>query len=93
MEMRGHVRGPSVTRLAAVWTPNPAHPYTWAEFFGLPAVVFGCVIALAGVYAVRRTWRGLAPPRRRNQLLPLTVTAGVFLTAGLAVAAFGVWLL
>lgn len=52
----------------------------------------GCVIALVGVYAVLSTWRGLAPPRRRGQLLPLTVTAGVFLAVGLGVAALGVWL-
>ncbi|MFJ5531277.1 hypothetical protein [Streptomyces sp. NPDC093261] len=86
------MRAPSALDLAAVWTPNPDHPYTWAKFFGLLAVVFGCVIALVGVYAVRSTWRGLDPPRRRKQLLPLTVTAGVFLAVGLAVAAFGVWL-
>ena len=55
-------------------------------------MVFACVIALVGVYAVCSTWRGLAPARRRKQLLPLTVTAGVFLAVGLAVAAFGVWL-
>ncbi|MFI9646548.1 hypothetical protein ACIHAA_09675 [Streptomyces sp. NPDC052040] len=86
------MRVPSATDLAAVWTPNPDHPYTWAKFFGLLAVVFGCAIALVGVYAVHSTWRGLDPPRRRKQLLPLTLTAGVFLAVGLAVAAFGVWL-
>ncbi|MET8956653.1 hypothetical protein ACWEO4_43250 [Streptomyces sp. NPDC004393] len=86
------MRVPRATDLAAVWTPNPGHPYTWAEFSGLLAVVFGCVIALVGVYAVSSTWRGLAPERRRKQLLPLTVTAGVFLAVGLAVTAFGVWL-
>lgn len=86
------MRVPSAADLAAVWTPNPDHPYTWAEFFGLTAVVFGCVIALVGAYAVRSAWRGLDPPRRRKQLLPLTVTTGVFLAVGLTVAAFGVWL-
>ncbi|MGW5258535.1 hypothetical protein ACWERW_37510 [Streptomyces sp. NPDC004012] len=86
------MRVPSATDLAAVWTPNPGHPYTWAKFFGLLAVVSGCVIALVGVYAVRSIWPDLDPPRRRKQLLPLTVTAGVSLVVGLAVAAFGVWL-
>jgi hypothetical protein len=50
------------------------------------------VIALVGIYAVGSTWRGLEPSRRRGQLLPLTVTAGVFLAVGLAMAAFGAWL-
>jgi hypothetical protein len=86
------VRVRSATDLAAVWTPNPDHPYTWATFFGLLAVVSGCVIALVGIYAVGSTWRGLEPSRRRGQLLPLTVTAGVFLAVGLAMAAFGAWL-
>jgi hypothetical protein len=74
-----------------VFTPNPDHPLTWTGFFGFLAVVVGCAIALIGVYAVRSTWRGLDPPGRRRQLLPLTVTAGVFLAVGLAVVAFGVW--
>jgi Co/Zn/Cd efflux system component len=81
------VRAPSATDLAAVWTPNPNHPYARARFSGLLAVVFGCVIALVGVYAVCSTWRSLDPPRRRELLVPLTVTAGVFLAVGLAVAA------
>ncbi|MEU6145319.1 hypothetical protein ABZ848_33850 [Streptomyces sp. NPDC047081] len=78
--------------LAAVWTPNPNHPYTWAKFFGFLAVIIGCLIAFAGVYAARSTWRGLDPSRRRTQLRPLAITAGVFLAIGLAVVAFGVWL-
>ncbi|WP_458245982.1 hypothetical protein [Streptomyces sp. MAI_2237] len=83
---------PSVVDLAAVWTPNPDQPYTWAKFFGLLAVVIGCVIAVVGVYAARSTWRGLDPSRRRKQLRPLTVTAGVFVAVGAALVAFGVWL-
>ncbi|UXY20397.1 hypothetical protein N8I84_17990 [Streptomyces cynarae] len=86
------MRAPSATDLAAVRTPNPDHPYTWAKSFGLLAVMFGFVIALVGMYAVRSTWRSLDPQRRRKHLVPLTVTAGVFLAVGLAVAAFGVWL-
>ncbi|MEU9395900.1 hypothetical protein AB0D86_38600 [Streptomyces sp. NPDC048324] len=86
------MRVPSVVDLAAVWTPNPDQPYTWAKFFGLLAVVIGCVIAVVGVYAVRSTWRGLDPSRRRQQLRPLAVTAGVFVAVGAALAAFGVWL-
>ncbi|MER5452199.1 hypothetical protein ABT052_34170 [Streptomyces sp. NPDC002766] len=83
---------PNPVDLAAVWTPNPDHPYTWAKFFGLLAVVFGSVIALVGVYAARSTWRGLEPARRRKQLRPLAVTAGVFVAFGAALVAFGVWL-
>jgi hypothetical protein len=78
--------------LAAVWTPNPDHPYTWSEFFGFVAVVLGCAIALIGVYAAVSTWRGLEPSRRRGQVLPVTLTGGFFVVVGLAVAAFGVWI-
>jgi hypothetical protein len=80
------------TVLAAVWTPNPHHPYTWAKFFGFVAVVFGCAIALIGVYAAVSTWRGLEPSRRRGQVLPVTLTGGFFVVVGLAVAGFGVWI-
>ena len=83
---------PDAVDLAAVWTPNPDHPYTWAKFFGLLAVVFGSVIALVGVYVVRSTWRGLDPSRRRGQRRPLAVTACVFVAFGAALVAFGVWL-
>ncbi|MFJ9122390.1 hypothetical protein ACIRJO_43665 [Streptomyces sp. NPDC102394] len=83
---------PSVVDLAAVWTPNPDQPYTWAKLFGLLAVVVGCVIAVVGVYAVRSTWRGLDPAGRRRQLRALAVTAGAFVAVGAALVAFGVWL-
>ncbi|MGW2522483.1 hypothetical protein ACWC09_36925 [Streptomyces sp. NPDC001617] len=82
----------TAVHLAAVWTPNPAHPYTWAKFFGLLAVVLGCVIALIGLYAGFTTWRGLAPDGRRRQLRPVILVTGVFLVIGLAITAFGVWL-
>ncbi|MET7481186.1 hypothetical protein ABZT17_43690 [Streptomyces sp. NPDC005648] len=83
---------PTVLDLAAVWTPNPAHPYTWSRFFGLAAVVVGSAIAVIGLYAGITTWRGLTPDRRRRQLRPIAVMAGVFLVLGGAIAAFGVWL-
>ena len=78
--------------LAAVWTPNPDHPFTLSKVFGFVAVVIGCAIALIGAYAAFSTWRGLDPSRRRAQLLPLTILAAVFLAVGLAVTALGVWL-
>ena len=77
---------------AAVAHNNPDHPSTWTGFFGFLAVFFGCAIALIGMYAAFSTWRRLAPSRRRAQLLPLTLLATFFLTVGLAVTAFGVWL-
>jgi hypothetical protein len=83
---------PSAIDLAAVWTPNPHHPYTWAKFFGLLAVVVGCAIAYIGVYATYTTWRDSDRPSRREHQRLFIVTAGVFLAVGLAVAAFGVWL-
>jgi len=82
----------SVLDLAAVWTPNPAHPYTWSKFFGLAAVVVGSAIAVIGLYAGVGTWRGLAPDRRRRQLRPIALMTGVFLVLGLAIVAFGSWL-
>ncbi|MEU9172218.1 hypothetical protein AB0D34_31260 [Streptomyces sp. NPDC048420] len=78
--------------LAAVAHNNPDHPTTWTAFIGFLAVVIGCAIALIGAYAAFSTWRELAPPHRRAQLLPLALLAAVFLAVGLAVAAFGVWL-
>jgi hypothetical protein len=78
--------------LAAVFTPRPGHPLTWGGLLGFLAVVFGCAIALIGVYAAVSTWRGLEPSRRRGQVLPMTLTGGFFVAVGLAVAAFGVWL-
>lgn len=78
--------------LAAVWTPNPDHPFTLNKVFGFVAVVIGCAIALIGAYAAFSTWRGLEPSRRRAQLFPLTLLAAAFLAVGLAVVAFGVWL-
>ncbi|NEB02974.1 hypothetical protein [Streptomyces sp. SID13726] len=78
--------------LAAVSTPDPDHPSTWSGFFGVLALVIGCAIALIGLYAAISTWRGLALARRRGQTLPVTLTGGIFVVIGLAVAAFGVWI-
>ena len=78
--------------IAAVFTPNPDHPSTWSGVFGFLALVFGCAIALIGLYAAISTWRGLEPSRRRGQVLPVALTGGFFVVVGLAVAAFGVWI-
>lgn len=81
------------TALAAVVTPNPDHPSTWSGFLGFVALVIGCALALIGVYAAVSTYRGLDPARRRGQALPVTLTGFFFVVIGLAVAAFGVWIL
>ncbi|MER8012124.1 hypothetical protein [Streptomyces sp. NPDC094149] len=86
------MRLPNAVDLAAVWTPNPEHPYSWAKFLSLLAVVLGSLIALVGVYAVRSTWRGLDPGRRCEQRRPLALTAGVFVAFGAVSVGFGVWL-
>lgn len=79
--------------LAAVFTPNPNHSSTWSGFFGFLALAVGCAIALIGLYAAISTWRGLDPSRRRDQVLPVTLTGGCFLVVGAAIAALGVWIL
>jgi hypothetical protein len=79
--------------LAAVFTPDPGHPLTRGGLLGFLAVVAGCAIDLIGLYAAVITWRGLEPSRRRAQMLPITLTGGFFMAVGLAVAAFGRWIL
>jgi hypothetical protein len=82
----------SVVNLAATWTPNPDHPFTMAKVFGLLLVAVGCGIVLAGVFAARAALRGSQPPRGRV-LRPVLIALSVFLVPGLAITAFGAWLL
>lgn len=79
-------------RLAAVWTPNPHHPFTWERFFGLFVVAVGGMLILAGVLAVITTWRSAEEPRYRGQWRVLLGTMGCFGVVGVAIIAFGVWL-
>ncbi|MFF0018284.1 hypothetical protein [Streptomyces sp. NPDC005374] len=44
--------------LAAVWTPNPDHPYTWAMFLGFIMLVFGGAITVTGAIATVTLLRG-----------------------------------
>ncbi|MGW2568543.1 hypothetical protein [Streptomyces sp. NPDC001537] len=79
-------------RLAAVWTPNPHHPFTWGHFFGFLVVAGGCALILAGVLAAVSTWRSSEQPRYRGLWRVLLATTGCFGVVGLAIIALGVWL-
>ncbi|WP_329294108.1 hypothetical protein [Streptomyces pseudovenezuelae] len=52
------MRALSDVTLAAVWTPNPHHPYTWAMFLGFLLLVFGGAITVTGAYATVTLLRG-----------------------------------
>ena len=79
-------------RLAAVWTPNPHHPFTWGHFFGFLVVAGGGALILAGVLAAVSTWRSSEQPRYRGLWRVLLATTGCFGVVGLAIIALGVWL-
>ncbi|MEU1475910.1 hypothetical protein ACFYZ8_00820 [Streptomyces sp. NPDC001668] len=43
------MRALSDVTLAAVWTPDPDHPYTWTKFLGFWCLVAGVGIAVLGL--------------------------------------------
>lgn len=76
---------------AAVWTPNPDHPLTWAGFFALLVVILGIGTTLIGVLVAYGARGSLRAPRERP-IAPVIVTTGVIVLAGLGVTVLGLWL-
>jgi hypothetical protein len=79
------VRAFNDVKLAAVWTPNPDHPYTWVMFLGFLMLVFGGAITVTGGFATFVLLRG--PGERKWG----SYVVGPFLLAvGLAIGYVGI---